>query len=91
MWQEREKGWESYVWFHDLIDNDGNHLGCIRGDTRLGHGFTPYTNDMADLAQFPTQSTLEEAKAMLIAHFAWTQLSPVPCPQSDCKSHTYVK
>lgn len=74
MWQVRERGWESYVWFHDLIDNDGNHLGCVRGDTRPGHGFAAYTHHMADLAEFPTQSTLEEAKAMLVAHFAYKKL-----------------
>jgi hypothetical protein len=73
-WEVRKISWHSYVAFHDLIDNDGNYLGCVRGDTRPGHGFTPYTNDMADLAEFPTQSTLEEAKAMLVAHFAYKKL-----------------
>lgn len=63
--------WE-HISFHDLLDDEGNLLGYVREDRRPGHGFTPYTNNNDPInprAQFPTQATLKDAKAMLTAHF----------------------
>ena len=55
--------------------NSHNHLlGYVREDKREGHGFTPYTNLSEGRAQFPTQSTLKEAKDMLLAHFVLQKL-----------------
>lgn len=60
--------WEHII-FHDLLDDEDNLLGYVREDKRPGHGFAPQTNNYVSRAQFPTQATLEDAKALLIAHF----------------------
>jgi hypothetical protein len=65
--------WEN-IFFHDLLDKDNSLLGYVREDKRPGHGFTPYTNLSEGRAQFPTQATLREAKAMLVAHFVIEKL-----------------
>lgn len=68
----------SWTWdalrFHDLLDDEGNLLGWVREDKRPGHGFTPATNTSEGRAQFPTQATLKDAKALLIAHFVRKKL-----------------
>ena len=64
-----------HLTFYDLLDDDGNMLGYVRHDNRPGHGYTPHTAYVDDrLAQFPTQSTLKEAKDLLIAHFVAKRL-----------------
>lgn len=65
--------WE-HIHFHDLVDDDDNLLGYVREDKRPGHGFTPMTSTSEGRAQFPTQSTLKEAKDMLLAHFVLKKL-----------------
>jgi hypothetical protein len=59
--------------FHDLLDDEGFLLGCVCEDKRTHNSFTPSTNDHY-LAKFPTQSTLKEAKALLVAHFVAKKL-----------------
>jgi hypothetical protein len=78
-WKHRRAGvpdtWTyENIFFHDLMTSDGTLLGYVREDKRAGHGFTPYTNLSEGGAQFPTQSTLKEAKDMLLAHFVLQKL-----------------
>jgi hypothetical protein len=63
-----------HLTFYDLLDDDGNQLGFVRHDNRPGQGYTPYTAINYGDAQFPTQSTLKEAKALLVAHFVAKRL-----------------
>ena len=63
-----------HIYYHDLLDAEDNLLGYVREDKRPGHGFTPYTNHAEGRAQFPTQATLKEAKALLAAHFVAQRL-----------------
>lgn len=68
--------WE-HIFFYDLLDDEGNLLGYVREDNRPDHGFTPYTNQVERTnprAQFPTQSTLKDAKALLTTHFVLKKL-----------------
>jgi hypothetical protein len=65
--------WE-HIFFHDLLDDEGNLLGYVREDNRPDHGFTPMTNINEGRAQFPTQSTLKDAKALLTTHFVLKKL-----------------
>ena len=41
-------------------------MGSVREDTRTGHGFLASLNDR--YVSFPTTDTLDESKALLIAH-----------------------
>ena len=64
-----------HIQAHDLLDDTGVFLGYIYHDDRAGHGFTPYTSlNHDDRAQFPTQSTLKDAKVLLLAHFVAIKL-----------------
>lgn len=60
-----------HIRFHDLII-DGSLAGYVREDKRPGHGFTPMLAN--GLARFPTQSTLEDAKQLIVAHFVSLKL-----------------
>lgn len=77
-WVKRHAGvpntwtWDN-IFFHDLLDDSGNLLGYVREDKRPGYWFTASTNQPG-LAQFPTKSTLKEAKDMLVAHFVLKKL-----------------
>jgi hypothetical protein len=62
---------------HHLYLNDPWAHGFVREDKRPGHGFTPYTRDSDGRAQFPTQDTLEAAKAMLLAHVVANKLEGI--------------
>jgi hypothetical protein len=63
-----------HLTFYDLLDDDGDILGFVRHDNRPGHGYTPHTAHADDRAQFPTQSTLKQAKALLVAHLVAKKL-----------------
>jgi hypothetical protein len=67
-----------HLTFYDLLDDDGNELGFVKHDNRPGHGYTPNTTHSDGLAQFPTQSTLKQAKALLVAHFVAKKLEDTP-------------
>jgi hypothetical protein len=57
--------------FHDLVDDDDEVLGWVREDV-VNRRYSPMGNNPT--GSLPEQPTLDEAKAILIAHFVALRL-----------------
>ena len=69
----REGSWTNKLYFHDLVDDDDRSLGWVREDTRVDPPICqPMTN--TNWPRFPAYDSLEEAKAVLLAHFVAKKL-----------------
>lgn len=70
------------TWTHEHISShdlwvDGMKVGYVYHDDRPGYGYIPYTNPFMPNAlrpRFPTQSTLEDAKALLVVYIVVNKL-----------------